>query len=258
MVVGITADDPDLFENLKTAAETALAGQAVEVGRRAEEAGQHFHASIGEDGEYLLLLNGKRRASDKLRDRFVATFNPYVRIAVAEHAKSHVFLHAGAVARKGWGIVIPGFSFSGKTTLVADLVRQGAEYFSDEFAVLDSQGNLLEFPRELSVRYLDGHQKERSVSVKEFGGEVGRGPVPVGLVLLTEYKEGVEWKPRRLTRGEGMLGVIPHTIPLQASTDFALAAVNRMLERATVVKGSRGNSQTTAKLVLDFFDNLNL
>jgi hypothetical protein len=36
--------------------------------------------------------------------------------------------------------VLPGRSFAGKTTLVAALVQVGAEYWSDEYPVLDAEG----------------------------------------------------------------------------------------------------------------------
>ena len=38
---------------------------------------------------------------------------------------------------RGRAIVIPGRTFSGKSTLVAELVRAGATYYSDEYAVED-------------------------------------------------------------------------------------------------------------------------
>src|ERR687894_479249 len=46
------------------------------------------------------------------------------------------------VARGGRALVRPGPSLSGKTTLVAALVRSGAAYLSDEFAVLDPEGRV--------------------------------------------------------------------------------------------------------------------
>ena len=58
---------------------------------------------------------------DSLFDRFESD----LRIFVAEWAKHRVFVHAGVVGWKGKAIVIPGRSFSGKSTLVAELVRAG-------------------------------------------------------------------------------------------------------------------------------------
>src|SRR6201989_340392 len=57
-----------------------------------------------------------------------------LRLYVAERARRRVFVHAGAVGWRGRAILIPGRSFSGKTTLVAELVKAGAKYYSDEYA----------------------------------------------------------------------------------------------------------------------------
>src|ERR1700749_911879 len=58
-----------------------------------------------------------------------------LQLYVAERAPRRVFVHAGVVGWKGRAVVIPGRSLSGKTTLVVELVRAGAEYYSDEDAV---------------------------------------------------------------------------------------------------------------------------
>jgi hypothetical protein len=66
---------------------------------------------------------------------------------VAENARRWIFVHAGVVAWRGQAIVIPGATQSGKTSLVAALVRAGAEYFSDEYAVFDARGRVHPLPR---------------------------------------------------------------------------------------------------------------
>src|SRR5262249_15179119 len=48
-----------------------------------------------------------------------------LRLYIAEHARRRVFVHAGVVGWNGGAIVIPGSSLSGKSTLVAALVRAG-------------------------------------------------------------------------------------------------------------------------------------
>ena len=63
-------------------------------------------------------------------------------VHVANYAPDRVFVHAGVVAWRGRALVLPGTSFAGKTTLVAELVRAGAIYYSDEYAVLDEQGRV--------------------------------------------------------------------------------------------------------------------
>ena len=63
-----------------------------------------------------------------------------IRAQVALMAPEHIFVHAGVVAYDGGAIVLPVFSFAGKTTLVRALVQAGADYLSDEFAVFDRAG----------------------------------------------------------------------------------------------------------------------
>jgi len=75
-----------------------------------------------------------------------------IRSHVALNAPAHIFVHAGVVAVDGRALVLPGPSFSGKTTLVAALVRAGATYLSDEFAVLDADGRVHPYPKPLSIR----------------------------------------------------------------------------------------------------------
>ena len=59
---------------------------------------------------------------------------------VAELLRTTISIHAGVAVHRGRAIVTPGPAFSGKTTLIAALVRAGALYFSDEYAFLDKDG----------------------------------------------------------------------------------------------------------------------
>src|SRR5205085_4479546 len=105
-----------------------------------------------------------------------------LKLYVAEAARRRVFVHAGVVGWRGRAVLIPGRSFTGKTTLVAELVRAGAEYYSDEYAVLDATGRVHPFPQPLGVR-ADGSLYQEPVRVENFGGKAGSRPLPVGLVV---------------------------------------------------------------------------
>src|SRR5262245_33841798 len=79
-------------------------------------------------------------------------FETMVQLHVADYAPRRVFVHAGVVGWQGKAIVIPGRSFSGKTSLVVEFLKAGATYYSDEYAVLDHRGLVHPYPRLLSVR----------------------------------------------------------------------------------------------------------
>jgi hypothetical protein len=183
-------------------------------------------------------------------DGFFETFESDLRMQVADASSEGVFIHAGAVGWKGQAIILPGRSFSGKSTLVAELVRAGAEYYSDEFAVLDSDGRVKPFAKPLSLRY-DDSGRQTDVSVEELGGRTGHKPLPVGLVLVSQYREGARWRPRQLTPGRGALEMFANTVSARRNPDIALNAINRVASRALVLKTSRGEAARTAELVLN-------
>lgn len=250
--VKLEADDPDLLREAEQVAHKAL----IETTRLIENENfeQTFGFAADDDGNFYLFQNGAEIAVDTLRPRFFKFFNSMLRIAVAEHAPDRVFIHAGVVGWRGKAIVIPANSFRGKTTLVAELVKQGATYYSDEYAVLDEDGLVHAFPRELSVR--DEDYNERDVSIESLGGDIGSDPIPIGLVLLTEYREGSEWKPERLTPGQGMLEVIPHTIPRNYNAQFSLKVLNTAVRDAIILRMFRGEADVFAIKILSYFDSI--
>jgi hypothetical protein len=164
-----------------------------------------------------------------------------LRLFVAELATHRVFVHAGVVGWKGQAIVIPGRSYSGKSTLVAELVRAGATYYSDEYAVLDSRGRVHPFSKPLELRE-EGEFRQTKITVAELGGHSGTKPLPVGLVLMTKFKSGARWRPRKLTAGRGVLELLFNTVSARRSPERALATLQLVAAQADVLKGVRGNA----------------
>ncbi|HEX8149747.1 MAG TPA: hypothetical protein VF591_21385 [Pyrinomonadaceae bacterium] len=176
-------------------------------------------------------------------------FESDLQLYVAERAPRRVFVHAGVVGWKGRAVVIPGRSLSGKTTLVAELVRAGADYYSDEYAVLDREGRVHPYARPLAVREGDGLKQTRR-RVGEFGGRAGTVPLPVGLVVVSRYERGAGWRPRRLTSGECVLELLSNTVPARRSPARALSALTQAAAGATTLAGPRGEAATVAQAIL--------
>lgn len=172
-----------------------------------------------------------------------------LQLYVAERSPRRVFVHAGVVGWRGRAIVIPGRSLSGKTTLVAELVRAGAEYYSDEYAVFDAAGRVHPYARPLAVREGGGLRQTRR-SVEEFGGHAGEMPLPVALVVATRYERGAVWPPRRLTAGECVLELLSNTVPARRSPGRALSALTKAAAGATILAGPRGEAAAAAEAIL--------
>lgn len=182
-------------------------------------------------------------------------FESDIRRFVAGAARQRTFVHAGVVGWRGKAIMIPGLSMSGKTTLVAELVRAGAAYYSDEYAVLDKKGMVHAYPKPLSIRE-NGTHKQTHYSIREFGGKKGSKPLPLGLLVLSSYKRAAKWRPSKLSAGRGIIEMLAHTVSAGTQPEAALDTLQKAVANATILKGVRGEAKETATFILERVDNL--
>jgi hypothetical protein len=169
---------------------------------------------------------------------------------IADRAPRRTFVHAGVVGWNGQAIVIPGRSFSGKSSLVKALVEAGATYYSDEFAVLDERGRVHPYPLPLVIRPgLDGTPTMK-YRPEELGGVAGVRPLPVGLVLVTRYVSGTGFRPRPLSVGRAVLELLAHTLPARRRPERVLDVLSRVVSQASVLRGTRGEAEETARRIL--------
>jgi hypothetical protein len=176
-------------------------------------------------------------------------FERRMKMYVAEMARRRVFIHAGVVGWRGRAILIPGRSMSGKTTLIAELTRAGAEYYSDEYAVLDGQGRVHPYPQPLAMRKT-ASSKQKKLSVEEIGGIAGSKPLPVGLVVITHYKPGARWRPAKLSAGQAALELLANTVPARREPEVVIPILRKAVVEATALQGARGDAKETARLIL--------
>jgi hypothetical protein len=172
-----------------------------------------------------------------------------LRMYIALHAPEHVFVHAGVVGVDDHAIVLPGRSFAGKTTLVAALVKAGAEYWSDEYAVLDADGLVHPYPKPLSVRINDTRETDEQ-PVESLGGRAGDRPLPVALIAFTSYRPGATPALHPRTAGEGAVKLLEHSVAARSRPEQVLAAVRQAATHATVLEGDRGDAEQAVSALL--------
>jgi len=212
-----------------------------------------FPTSAG--GNCSIIQNGESLVTDQPGKLFWKYFDSLIRILVAECTKSLVFLHAGAVGWRGKAIVLPGNSFFGKTSFVAELVRNGAVYYSDEYAIFNESGLVLPFARTLSLRS-DGPSKfETPTTAEELGGVAGKEPIPLGCLFFTKFVPDSTLDYRVLSTGEGLMEIIPQTIGIKRNTEFALKVLKNALSDAIIVKSPRPDAGGFAREFLECVDN---
>lgn len=197
---------------------------------------------------YALSIDGTWLAGPAPLDDVFAVFEPNLIMRIAERAPHHTFVHAGVVRFRERGIMLPGYSFAGKTTLVAALVRAGAIYYSDEYAVLDRAGFAHPYPRPLQMRE-PGGVKQTAIPVGDIGGIAGIEPIKIDVVAFCTYEPDGRFRPRAVTAGRAALEMLRYTMSARYAPEAALDALQRVVSSATLLEGTRGDTSQ----VIDFF-----
>jgi len=201
-------------------------------------------------GEYEVTIAGIPALEHGSLDVALTMLDSQMRLVIAANAQDWLFVHAGVVSVEGHALVIPGGSFTGKTTLVQALVHAGATYYSDEYAVLDDAGLVHPYPRALSIRSNDG-TAARNRHADLIGRVASDEQAKLAAVLITRYQAGAEWRPRRVSTGRGLLALLANTVPAQDRPSESLRTLGRAVAVATTLEGVRGEAAPVAGALLD-------
>ena len=128
------------------------------------------------------------------------------------------------------------------------MVRQGATYYSDAHAVLDAQGRVHPYSRPLGIHANSGERIRTPVT--DLGGTAGVIPLPVGLVVESEYRAGGKWQAHELTPGNGILALLANTVAARREPEATLATLQRVVSGARFLKSVRGEARETASAIL--------
>jgi hypothetical protein len=198
---------------------------------------------------HILYLGPSRVARSLEQKEILDAFRRHLKQAVTLAAPKYAFVEAGVVGWRGRAIVLPGCSDSGKTMLTAALVRAGATYYSDRFAVFHENGKVHPFAEPLELLKADG-KPGKKVTAEDLGGQTGTKPLPVGLVVDTKYRKGCCWRPRRGTVGHSALALTAHAVPMLVRPEWTLRMLSRAVQGSTHIKGARGEADEVAERIL--------
>lgn len=163
----------------------------------------------------LLFSGNAGKAAAKLLDTVIHE--------LAQKCSGGLLFHAAAVSRKGFGILLPGQSGSGKTLLSAWLTRQGYQYLTDEMALVESQALVMHgFCKPLHIKdaTIPGlnaiiekpdqktmHPSSGILSIDRgflvdgsyLNPATGSGDSRTGMIIFPEFKSGGTFEMIRLT-----------------------------------------------------------
>lgn len=190
-------------------------------------------------------------------DRAIGLVPDLIRVldeAVIQRLTGLRAVHAGAVQWGARALLLPGATHAGKSSLVAELLRRGATYFSDEYALIDSEGRVHPYPRPLLLR--NGCPQQFPVLPGECNASVGDAPVPVGWILSLEYKPADTWSVAAVPQSEVVLTLLRNTPHVLAESSNMVGAFQRAVAGAACYAGCRSEAVQAADQIIQLVRGL--
>lgn len=210
-------------------------------------------AQAAEGGRFDAFQNERRIASNDTLTAIFGTMQCSIDERVVHGLRDLVAVHAGVVAWRGRVAVLPGSSQTGKTTLVRELLKKGAAYLSDEYALIDGEGRVHAYPRALMPRNGDGRQTPETAPSQSL---VDGRAEPPGLVVSAAWGSGERWGVNRIPQSEALLLLLKNTPHEIAERPEIVDPLRRAVSLAECYAGVRGDAEEAAGRLLGLLQDL--
>jgi hypothetical protein len=204
-------------------------------------------------GQFRLLVNNAFVASAPVVVKLVPSLIRVLDDAVIQRLKALHAVHAGAVLWRGRVLLLPGVTHSGKSSLVAELLRHGATYFSDEYALIDREGRVHPYPRPLLLRH--GRPEQVPVLAEECDAAVGHAPAPVGWVLSLMYESAGAWSVTPVPQSMATLNLLQNTPHVLADSPDMVSAFQCAVAGADCYTGRRADAVDAADQIVRMLES---
>jgi hypothetical protein len=210
----------------------------------------HIFIRIVQDAEqFQLTVDGVVVASAGRATSLVPVLVNVVDDAVIQRMTTLRAVHAGAVQWGKLALLLPGATHAGKSSLVAELLRQGATYLSDEYALIDSEGRVHPYPRPLLLR--NGGSQQFPVLPRDCNAPVGNAPVTVGWILSLEYQPAGAWSVAMVPQSETLLTLLRNTPHALVEMPDMVGAFQHAVAGARCYAGRRTDAVDAAGQILE-------
>jgi hypothetical protein len=201
-----------------------------------EREGEGFRVRV--DGREPLFVSDPTDAARTLHHELVQ--------AIMRRAPDLYYVHAAVVEVGGAGVLLPGLSQAGKSTLALALVLAGARFLSDELLAFEPESRTAQaFPRAIKIRDVCvpwfpelagrfvGTGEGRIVPFHVLAPEVVRGRTRVTTVVLPRWSAYGTNELEPLTPGTALLALAA------SSLNFGTHRQQSIDHLATIVTGTR-------------------
>lgn len=192
----------------------------------------------------------------------------HVNVEALRRAGHFLMIHAGAVASpSGEGVLLPGPAGSGKTSLVAGLVRAGFGYLSDEGGAIDPvTRRVYPYPRALTLKagsfshFMDVWSRdgqpplaavERHVPPDLLRPGAVVGPCEVRYVIFPTYRKGVATELSPITAAAAVVELGRNAINLSLYGGRAVTLLADVVRGARAYQLESGDLDEAVRAVVD-------
>jgi hypothetical protein len=158
-------------------------------------------------------------------------------------------VHAAGVELGGCGVILPGASGAGKTTMAAALVLDGFGYLTDELVALaDDATSLVPFPKSLALdgrsrrvlrsmrRGAPGARADHDADIAHLPAETLRSGAPAAecaprVIAFPQHQPGRPSALHRLSKADALLELLVHTVNLEDHGGGGMTALAGLVER---------------------------
>jgi hypothetical protein len=200
---------------------------------------------VAKDGARLFASSDVRAAA--------RTLESSVHLQVAALTDQVAFVHAGVVAWRGRALILPGPSHSGKSTMVASLIAAGGTYYSDEYAVIDLEGRIRAFPRQLRLRCAVEQKSSAGPIASTVNGEAIEPLQPAWIMNLRYRPDGV-WDPKELTPGQTLLALLENTVAVRRQPELSLRTLGLAVGSSIGWQSERGEADNATREIVRLMD----
>jgi len=221
-----------------------------------------------EELRYALDFDGEQELESPTGSRVVATLLWHVNRHATASCTDRVLVHAAGAVDDDRGVVLPARMESGKTTLVAGLVRAGLRYLTDEAVAVDPTSYRLHgLAKPLTIdpgSWLvladlepevdpDIRQYMRSwnVDVRSIRPDAIAASAAPALVILPRYEEGATTALTSVSRGLALMALCENSFNLAMLGQGGIDALTEVVRRSACYALVVGDLATACDLVLD-------
>lgn len=198
---------------------------------------------------YELRINGETVAPDLSRAAASNLLHEKLDYHLGEFSDRFAFIHAGVVRWQDEVILLPGRSHAGKTTLTAALVQAGAEYVSDDLAVIGPGAMVQLLSQPIRLRSDVAGDFDLSALCRQTN-LLATDHAPIAGIVFLQYCAGQNLRLQALSKGETTQNLMANSMNARHQPQLVMQYCAAAAQRAWCAQGIRGDADHAADYIL--------